>query len=210
MALTAVLRAGLTWLQHVYLTRLELRLAFFFFQAEVGIRDGRVTGVQTCALPICASDGATGPPRASTRAPPRSVGCRAVRSGCAAMRPTPCAPEGCARAGRRAVAGACRPRSGVAAQAPEGDSADQAGQSPVEQSADERQRIVPGHRSLRLATERPPEPRQPRDPGLPGGAHVEPRLAQRTPARAATVCGRGSPTRSAYTSAGRFTPARAP
>src|SRR5690348_17394550 len=27
---------------------------FFFFQAEDGIRDGRVTGVQTCALPICA------------------------------------------------------------------------------------------------------------------------------------------------------------
>src|SRR5438876_11117736 len=24
----------------------------FFFQAEAGIRDGRVTGVQTCALPI--------------------------------------------------------------------------------------------------------------------------------------------------------------
>src|SRR6266581_8533473 len=26
--------------------------SFFFFQAEDGIRDGRVTGVQTCALPI--------------------------------------------------------------------------------------------------------------------------------------------------------------
>src|SRR6266481_1646921 len=26
---------------------------FFFFQAEDGIRDGTVTGVQTCALPIC-------------------------------------------------------------------------------------------------------------------------------------------------------------
>src|SRR5689334_24932483 len=25
---------------------------FFFFQAEAGIRDGTVTGVQTCALPI--------------------------------------------------------------------------------------------------------------------------------------------------------------
>src|SRR5690348_18203449 len=31
---------------------------FFFFQAEDGIRDGRVTGVQTCALPISwAADG---------------------------------------------------------------------------------------------------------------------------------------------------------
>src|SRR5437870_1328253 len=27
-------------------------LYFFFFQAEDGIRDGHVTGVQTCALPI--------------------------------------------------------------------------------------------------------------------------------------------------------------
>src|SRR6266702_5033396 len=28
-------------------------VVFFFFQAEDGIRDGHVTGVQTCALPIC-------------------------------------------------------------------------------------------------------------------------------------------------------------
>src|SRR3712207_6860150 len=28
---------------------------FFFFQAEDGIRDIGVTGVQTCALPICAA-----------------------------------------------------------------------------------------------------------------------------------------------------------
>src|SRR5258708_33288119 len=28
-------------------------LLFFFFQAEDGIRDDLVTGVQTCALPIC-------------------------------------------------------------------------------------------------------------------------------------------------------------
>src|SRR5438876_7381731 len=31
-----------------------LSFFFFFFQAEDGIRDGRVTGVQTCALPILA------------------------------------------------------------------------------------------------------------------------------------------------------------
>src|SRR5438876_6492338 len=30
----------------------DLFVVFFFFQAEDGIRDGRVTGVQTCALPI--------------------------------------------------------------------------------------------------------------------------------------------------------------
>src|SRR5690625_6220185 len=29
-----------------------LSRSFFFFQAEDGIRDGHVTGVQTCALPI--------------------------------------------------------------------------------------------------------------------------------------------------------------
>src|SRR5699024_11554994 len=29
----------------------------FFFQAEDGIRDRNVTGVQTCALPICAHPG---------------------------------------------------------------------------------------------------------------------------------------------------------
>src|SRR5699024_11851107 len=29
--------------------------SFFFFQAEDGIRDRNVTGVQTCALPICLS-----------------------------------------------------------------------------------------------------------------------------------------------------------
>src|SRR5690606_39989160 len=28
---------------------------FFFFQAEDGIRDFHVTGVQTCALPICST-----------------------------------------------------------------------------------------------------------------------------------------------------------
>src|SRR3712207_6893168 len=31
----------------------HVMLFFFFFQAEDGIRDIGVTGVQTCALPIC-------------------------------------------------------------------------------------------------------------------------------------------------------------
>src|SRR5690625_7147839 len=34
---------------------------FFFFQAEDGIRDGHVTGVQTCALPISRSCCTSGP-----------------------------------------------------------------------------------------------------------------------------------------------------
>src|SRR5260370_20707790 len=33
---------------------MECIRAIFFFQAEEGIRDSSVTGVQTCALPICA------------------------------------------------------------------------------------------------------------------------------------------------------------
>src|SRR5256885_10985122 len=32
---------------------LSRRVLCFFFQAEDGIRDYKVTGVQTCALPIC-------------------------------------------------------------------------------------------------------------------------------------------------------------
>src|SRR6266581_2834444 len=40
--------------------RMPFRRFVFFFQAEDGIRDGRVTGVQTCALPIC-----VGPARAA-------------------------------------------------------------------------------------------------------------------------------------------------
>src|SRR5437762_5991969 len=32
------------------------RRLLFFFQAEDGIRDTSVTGVQTCALPICVTD----------------------------------------------------------------------------------------------------------------------------------------------------------
>src|SRR5690625_6076235 len=34
---------------------------FFFFQAEDGIRDGHVTGVQTCALPISSQNGQSRP-----------------------------------------------------------------------------------------------------------------------------------------------------
>src|SRR5260370_415733 len=42
---------------------------FFFFQAEDGIRDSSVTGVQTCALPICTClPGGATPSTAATRA----------------------------------------------------------------------------------------------------------------------------------------------
>src|SRR2546421_9074945 len=39
-----------------FYTVIFLSLCFFFFQAEDGIRDLIVTGVQTCALPIYLSD----------------------------------------------------------------------------------------------------------------------------------------------------------
>src|SRR5207245_4929987 len=46
-----------------------LFMIFFFFQAEDGIRDATVTGVQTCALPICEpSNGSAGAWRAATHA----------------------------------------------------------------------------------------------------------------------------------------------
>src|SRR5207248_5900917 len=35
---------------------IELCSVIFFFQAEDGIRDRTVTGVQTCALPICTAE----------------------------------------------------------------------------------------------------------------------------------------------------------
>src|SRR5690606_40497503 len=41
----------------VALYRLYSMRGFFFFQAEDGIRDFHVTGVQTCALPISAARG---------------------------------------------------------------------------------------------------------------------------------------------------------
>src|SRR5256885_3953566 len=46
-----------------YYTSFYLRdflFVFFFFQAEDGIRDYKVTGVQTCALPISAGGRAAG------------------------------------------------------------------------------------------------------------------------------------------------------
>src|SRR6266536_4294947 len=47
---------------------------YFFFQAEDGIRDPLVTGVQTCALPISgcrARDGRESPARGEKRRPAR-------------------------------------------------------------------------------------------------------------------------------------------
>src|SRR2546422_6053844 len=50
------------WSVAFYLVRV------FFFQAEDGIRDVAVTGVQTCALPICLRQWSTGGLRCDNRA----------------------------------------------------------------------------------------------------------------------------------------------
>src|SRR4051794_41659705 len=52
-----VLLKGVRGLFFVLSGWLEVFTYVFFFQAEDGIRDGRVTGVQTCALPISRRDG---------------------------------------------------------------------------------------------------------------------------------------------------------
>src|SRR5439155_3743259 len=64
---------------------LELvRFLFFFFQAEDGIRDGHVTGVQTCALPISGARRAVDRDRCGHRAPRpapterRTLACRTL------------------------------------------------------------------------------------------------------------------------------------
>src|SRR2546422_4527642 len=52
---------------------MSLFFFFFFFQAEDGIRDVAVTGVQTCALPISVAKSPVGPqPVISTDCPVRS------------------------------------------------------------------------------------------------------------------------------------------
>src|SRR5256885_13045838 len=40
-------------MMHIECSVVYIHYFFFFFQAEDGIRDYKVTGVQTCALPIC-------------------------------------------------------------------------------------------------------------------------------------------------------------
>src|SRR2546422_2074924 len=46
----------MSWFCSLSSRDIVLTIYFFFFQAEDGIRDVAVTGVQTCALPICCRD----------------------------------------------------------------------------------------------------------------------------------------------------------
>src|SRR5439155_9326194 len=97
---TLILKSMLFRLDHdCFRFRLKDELVFFFFQAEDGIRDGHVTGVQTCALPIC------------SRVAPRSrftiaAGARVVRTCCG--RST--APRATSRSEERRVGKECRSR----------------------------------------------------------------------------------------------------
>src|SRR5258707_10187060 len=52
----------------VFFVVFTLIFFFFFFQAEDGIRDIGVTGVQTCALPICSTNVIAYPVRANNGA----------------------------------------------------------------------------------------------------------------------------------------------
>src|SRR5256886_15597994 len=78
------------------------QLFFFFFQAEDGIRDLTVTGVQTCALPIY-SDGVSIPERPIRKfAPIRGAIARPLpsRSMYASPMPTPTKPNSARSSGR--------------------------------------------------------------------------------------------------------------
>src|SRR5689334_24991864 len=80
---------------------------FFFFQAEDGIRDGTVTGVQTCALPICCAPYPlrSTESRSTTRI---SLTCRhsTAARGCVAKLPTRAVPP--SRSEERRVGKECR------------------------------------------------------------------------------------------------------
>src|SRR2546429_4217477 len=65
-----------------------LVVLFFFFQAEDGIRDVAVTGVQTCALPIC--NASSRPSRSSARSCARPTR-RAASANSCRTRPAPAA-----------------------------------------------------------------------------------------------------------------------
>src|SRR5947207_11627196 len=87
-----------------YLTILLFFCLFFFFQAEDGIRDHCVTGVQTCALPISSSffstvrtptlERAPSAPRLFlANSPPRNIPERSAESSPANLPPSSSTPK---------------------------------------------------------------------------------------------------------------------
>src|SRR3712207_7092067 len=89
-------------------------LFFFFFQAEDGIRDIGVTGVQTCALPISATGSATTPTPTTTATAWPTAPTTARRSRTATRTTTttaaPATPATSARSEERRVGKECRSR----------------------------------------------------------------------------------------------------
>src|SRR2546425_8056413 len=83
-------------LQIFYVLMFYFFLFFFFFQAEDGIRDKLVTGVQTCALPIF-----SGQARSATR-PSRPSACQHSSARCGII--------GAIRSEERRVGKECRSR----------------------------------------------------------------------------------------------------
>src|SRR6266511_5598976 len=75
---------------------INFAMFFFFFQAEDGIRDFHVTGVQTCALPISSGSCATARSARSRSTPGRSPTADGPRSTSwpAGNRPGPREPDG--------------------------------------------------------------------------------------------------------------------
>src|SRR5256885_9573377 len=100
-----------------YVAALAILIVFFFFQAEDGIRDYKVTGVQTCALPIFAArnvleDGVGIDEVELLVGEHRQVGARAVmrvRIGCVAQ-PLLRHPDHLVRSEERRVGKECRSR----------------------------------------------------------------------------------------------------
>src|SRR5689334_24692084 len=87
---------------------------FFFFQAEDGIRDGTVTGVQTCALPILTQMSWSWPATVSTCLPPAPIGSPANSNSsgsCAIFSRRNCPPKASpTRSEERRVGKECRSR----------------------------------------------------------------------------------------------------
>src|SRR5256885_13264181 len=88
-----------TWYRYV----LVVYYCFFFFQAEDGIRDYKVTGVQTCALPIWLP-AMRDPIRAAFARPESHRGAATPAGG------GRCRDDGAARSEERRVGKECRSR----------------------------------------------------------------------------------------------------
>src|SRR5438876_4569503 len=87
------------------LGRRVILMWFFFFQAEDGIRDGRVTGVQTCALPISRGARSSGDRASSSRSVDVTAGLNRIPFGMVVI------PEGgIQRSEERRVGKECRSR----------------------------------------------------------------------------------------------------